>query len=62
LLPLLFYSRSDFDARDLGGQSISFFAMMTLASQKLLSAVKAVSPLGGFGLKMLCGELLQLLV
>ena len=49
-------SRSDFDAPDLGDQNISFFAMMSLASQRLLVAVKSTQNVGFFGLKMLCGR------
>ena len=58
VLDSLLLSRGDFDAPNFGGQNISFFAMMSLASQRLLDAVKSTRPVGFFGLKMLCGKFL----
>ena len=58
ILDPLLLSRGDFDAPDLGGQIMSFFAMMSLASRSLLYGVKSTRPVGSFGLKMLCGRFL----
>lgn len=51
---LLNLCRGDFDVADVTTQNISFFAMMSSASQKLLGFVKkGVYPEEHFGLKML---------
>ena len=58
VLDSLLLSRGAFNAPDLFDQNISFFAMMSLACQSLLDAVKSTRNVGSFGLKMLCGRFL----
>lgn len=58
----IYVPRGDFKVAGVANETSQFFAMLSNASQKLLQVTRYFHPMGHFGLKMLWGEFVLIIV